>query len=113
MVRDVATRWNSTAALIKRGLELKVALQILVVMGKYNKPRGVCLGRFRLNADEWKVLEQLSPLLDVKILYLNLQSAHHLGKGRRINSKHGRSKQTRLLGLCFSWLNPCRGCTAL
>jgi len=38
MVHDVATRWNSTAALIKRGIELKAALQILVVMGEYNKP---------------------------------------------------------------------------
>jgi hypothetical protein len=71
MVRDVATRWNSTTALIKRGIELKAALQILVVMGEYNKPQGVRLSRFRLDTDEWMVLEQLSPLLDVKIFYLH------------------------------------------
>jgi len=41
-----------------------------------------------------------------------LQSLHHPGKGRRINSKHSRSRQTRLLALCGWWLSPLRGCTS-
>ncbi|KAJ3490696.1 hypothetical protein NLJ89_g11414 [Agrocybe chaxingu] len=65
MVRDVATRWNSTAALVKRAIDLEPALQILVVMSEHNKPRGVRLSRFRLSGDEWKILKQLSPLLNI------------------------------------------------
>jgi hypothetical protein len=34
-------------------------------MSEYNKPRGVRLARFQLSPDEWKILTQLSPLLDV------------------------------------------------
>jgi hypothetical protein len=42
MVRDVSTRWNSTAELIQRALELAPALKILVVKAEHNKPgRGV------------------------------------------------------------------------
>jgi hypothetical protein len=67
MVRDVSTHWNSTAELIQRALELKEALKILVAKADYNKPRGVRLARFNLSMDEWRLLEQLSPLLDVCI----------------------------------------------
>jgi hypothetical protein len=65
MIRDVSTRWNSTAELIQRALELKEALDILVVNAEHNKTRGVRLRRFRLSSNEWVVLEQLSPLLEV------------------------------------------------
>ena len=42
MVYDVPTRWNSTAELTQRALELSPALKILVVKAEYNKPgRGV------------------------------------------------------------------------
>jgi len=67
MVRDVPTRWNSTAELTQRALELSPALKILVVKAEYNKPgRGVRLKRFQLSLDEWNLLAKLSPLLDVR-----------------------------------------------
>ncbi|KAF4610855.1 hypothetical protein D9613_006637 [Agrocybe pediades] len=65
MVRDVSTRWNSTADLIQRALELEEALKVLVVKTEFNKPRGVRLARFRLSAEEWSLLRNLSPLLEV------------------------------------------------
>lgn len=69
MVRDVPTHWNSTAELIQRALELSAALKILVVKVEHNKPgRGVRLKRFQLSPDEWKLLSELSPLLDVSPL---------------------------------------------
>lgn len=69
MVRDVPTRWNSTAELIQRALELSAALKILVVKVEHNKPgRGVRLKHFQLSPDEWKLLSELSPLLDVSPL---------------------------------------------
>lgn len=67
MVRDVSTRWNSTAELTQRALELSPALKILVIKAEYNKPgRGVRLKRFQLSPDEWNLLAKLSPLLDVR-----------------------------------------------
>ena len=70
MVRDVATRWNSTAELIQRALELAPALKILVVKAEHNKPgRGVRLKRFQLSPEEWMLLTDLSPLLDVRLLW--------------------------------------------
>lgn len=70
MIRDVPTRWNSTAELIQRALELAPALKILVVKAEHNKPgRGVRLKRFQLSPDEWKLLAQLSPLLNVSFIH--------------------------------------------
>lgn len=70
MVRDVPTRWNSTAELIQRALELAPALKILVVKVEHNKPgRGVRLKHFQLSPEEWKLLSALSPLLDVSLLH--------------------------------------------
>jgi hypothetical protein len=66
MIRDVATRWNSTAELVQRALELSAALKILCVKAEYNKVgRGVRLARFQLSPEEWKIFEGLAPLLDV------------------------------------------------
>jgi len=68
MIRDVPTRWNSTAVLIQRSLDLKPALKVLVIMKEYNKARGVRLMRFQLREDEWVILEELAPLLNVRVL---------------------------------------------
>jgi hypothetical protein len=65
MIRDVSTRWNSTAELVQRALELKNALKILVVKADHNKPRGVCLACFTFSEGEWVLLKQLLPLLEV------------------------------------------------
>ena len=68
MIRDVPTRWNSTAALIQQSLDLKPVLKVLVIMKKYNKARGVRLMRFQLREDEWAILEEVAPLLNVRVL---------------------------------------------
>ena len=65
MIRDVATRWNSTTELIGRALQLREPLKLLVIMQEYNKPRGVRLQRFQLSDQEWALLKQLFSLLDV------------------------------------------------
>jgi hypothetical protein len=68
MIRDVATRWNSTAEMIQRALHLAPALKILIIKAEHNKPgRGVCLARFKLSPEEWQLLADLSPLLDVGV----------------------------------------------
>jgi hypothetical protein len=66
MVRDVSTRWNSTASMIERALQLREALKLLVVMEQHNRARGARLGRFKLSKDEWELLSQLFPILDVR-----------------------------------------------
>jgi hypothetical protein len=68
MIRDVSTRWNSTASMLERALQLREALQILVVEKEHNRPRGARLARFKLSKDEWDVLTQLFPVLDVRSL---------------------------------------------
>lgn len=67
MIRDVSTRWNSTALMLERALELREALKLLVVMEEHNKPRGVRLSRFKLSKEEWDLLAQLFPILDVRL----------------------------------------------
>jgi hypothetical protein len=69
MIRDVPTRWNSTAEMLQRALQLAPALKILIVKAEYNKTgRGVRLRRFQLSSEEWKLLADLSPLLDVSLV---------------------------------------------
>lgn len=70
MIRDVSTRWNSTAELIQRSLDLQQPLKTLVVMAEHNKPRGVRLSRFQLAPSEWVLLQELSPLLEVGFVYV-------------------------------------------
>jgi hypothetical protein len=68
MIRDVATRWNSTVEMIQRALHLAPALKILVIKAEHNKPGcGVRLARFKLSPEEWQLLADLSPLLDVGV----------------------------------------------
>ncbi|KAJ3511644.1 hypothetical protein NMY22_g15587 [Coprinellus aureogranulatus] len=62
--KDVSTRWNSTAELSVSGRHLRPALDRLVVQLEFNKSTGVCLRHFKPTDTEWKVLEQLTPLLD-------------------------------------------------
>jgi hypothetical protein len=80
MIRDVSTRWNSTAELVQRALELKDALKILVVKAAHNKPRGVRLARFTLSEEEWTLLKQLSPLLEVcgRFIFVFVQCSHFI-----------------------------------
>lgn len=66
MVRDVATRWNSTAELVERALQLREALSLLVISEQHNRPRSARLKRFQLSKNEWELLEKLFPLLEVR-----------------------------------------------
>ena len=65
MIRDVATRWNSTAQLIERALMLREALNLLVNLEQHNRPCSSRLKRFQLTKPEWELLEKLFPLLEV------------------------------------------------
>jgi hypothetical protein len=64
MVCDVATRWNSTAELLERALQLCEALNLLVISDQHNQPRSACLKHFQLTKQEWELLEKLFPLLE-------------------------------------------------
>ena len=66
MVCDVATRWNSTAELLERALQLSEALSLLVISEQHNRPRSARLKRFQLSKNEWELLEKLFPLLEVR-----------------------------------------------
>lgn len=73
MIRDIVTWWNSTAELVQRGLELSSTLKILCVKAEYNKfGCGGRLARFQLSPEEWRVFENLSPLLDVSCCFYSL-----------------------------------------
>jgi hypothetical protein len=66
MLRAVATRWNTMVELIGRALKLREALNLLVNLEQHNKgSRGVRLNRFKLSKQEWDLLVQLHPLLEV------------------------------------------------
>ncbi len=96
MIRDMSTRWNSTAELIQRGLELFPVLKILCVKAEYNKVgRGVCLACFQLSSEERKLFEDLSPLLDVSCysctLFIYLMIAIRFSFSQPIKSQQTRS----------------------
>jgi hypothetical protein len=65
MICDISTHWNSTALMLECVLELREALKLLVVMEEHNKPRGVRLSQFKLSKEEWDLLAQLFPILNV------------------------------------------------
>lgn len=66
MLRAVATRWNSLAEAIGRALELRQGIEKMLLMSKHDKGGKKGLRRFRLSSEEWKMLEQLYPLLKVR-----------------------------------------------
>ena len=65
MVRDVATRWNSTTMMLGRALQMREAINLLVISEHHNRPRSVRLRRFQLSKVEWDLLDKLYPLLEV------------------------------------------------
>ncbi|KIM91753.1 hypothetical protein PILCRDRAFT_83832 [Piloderma croceum F 1598] len=65
MICDVSTRWNSTASMLERALQLREALKLLVVMEQHNRPRGARLTKFKISREEWDLLGQLFPVLDL------------------------------------------------
>jgi hypothetical protein len=65
MVRDVSTRSKSTVEMLKRALQLREALNLLVVSEYHNRPRSARLKRFQLTKPEWDLIDKLRPLLEV------------------------------------------------
>jgi hypothetical protein len=72
IVRDVATRWNSTALMLGRAMKLREAINLLVISEQHNKPRSARLKRFQLSKAEWDLLDKLFPLLEVSFQCLLL-----------------------------------------
>ena len=67
MIRSIVTRWNTLAEAIGRALALRPAIEKLVTLAKHQKPAsGKSIRRFQLTDDEWTLLEQLHPLLEVR-----------------------------------------------
>ena len=67
MIRAVVTWWNTMAKLIGHVIYLREALNLLVGLKQHNKSTcGVRLKRFKLSKQEWELLMQLHPLLDVQ-----------------------------------------------
>jgi uncharacterized protein YukE len=66
MVWNVVRQWNSTAELLARALELRKALNMLVNSEQHNRARSAGLQQFKLLSDEWELLKQLWPLLEVR-----------------------------------------------
>jgi hypothetical protein len=71
MIRPVAPRWNTLTEVIGRALKIRDALNLLVHLEQHNKKgvRGMNLMRFKLAKQEWDLLTQLFPLLDVCFVY--------------------------------------------
>jgi hypothetical protein len=68
MVRGVATRWNSTVELLECTLQLREAINLLVIAEHHNRPRSARLKHFQLTKPEWELLDKLFPLLEVGIV---------------------------------------------
>jgi len=69
MIWAVATRWNTMATLLERALKLHEPLNLLVTLEQHNKnSHGVRLQRFKLSRQEWDLLTQLYPLLEVRLI---------------------------------------------
>lgn len=70
MKRSVKTRWNSLSDCLKRALYLRLAIDNLLTLTKYDKPGDQGLHRYKHTAEEWTILEQLDPLLTVRVYYI-------------------------------------------
>jgi hypothetical protein len=65
MIHDFSTRWNSMVLMLECALELREALNLLVVMEEHNEPSGLRLSQFKLLKEEWDLLAQLFSILNV------------------------------------------------
>lgn len=69
--KDVDTQWNSTGELSQSSLDICPALDHLCCDPEFNKSLGVQLRQFLLLDMEWKILGQLSPMLDLGSCFLH------------------------------------------
>jgi hypothetical protein len=63
MPRDVATRWNSTFAMLNFALEYRKAVQNIT--GDFD----LDLRKYELSREEWTMAEQLRDVLKVRIVF--------------------------------------------
>lgn len=61
--RSVPTRWNSVAEMLNSALDIPGGLEKLVDLECHNQVAKTSLRRHKLNANEWKLLTQLRPIL--------------------------------------------------
>jgi hypothetical protein len=67
MIQAVLTRWNTMVDVIGRALQLREPIGLLINLEQHNRgPRSPRLRRFKLSKQEWDLLNQLHPLLDVR-----------------------------------------------
>ena len=66
MLKAVITRWNTMAELIGCALKLREPLNLLINAEQNNRSvYGTRLHHFKLSRQEWELLAELHPLLDV------------------------------------------------
>jgi hypothetical protein len=75
-------RWNSVAEMISRALALKPVLYDLCDQAQFNKREGVRLCRYIFQDDEWYLLEQLWPLLNVCFTFNSFE--YHVDHGHQV-----------------------------
>lgn len=64
LVRAVANRWNTQAAMIGRAIDVKPVVNDVCDMTKFNS-NGMRLRSYSFSDKEWEILEQLYPILDL------------------------------------------------
>jgi len=65
LLHSVPTRWNSVMEMLSHAITLNPLLFSFCNMAQFNKQDGVRLCRFIIEDDEWELLKQLHPSLDV------------------------------------------------
>jgi len=68
LLRPVPTRWNTMTEVLTHALTLQPVLTTLCERAQFNKRDGVRLRRFVLEDEEWELLQQLAPILEVCVL---------------------------------------------
>ncbi len=69
MIRAVVTRWLTQGTVLQRALELRPALDALCDDSNWNpiRNRKKAIQKFKLTDEQWEFLEQLEPMLIVRI----------------------------------------------
>lgn len=61
----VRTRWNSLCTMLERALKIRAPVDNLVQLPQLRKMN---LSKYQLSDEEWKIMEDLYPLLDVSLI---------------------------------------------
>lgn len=70
MLSPVCTQWNSMAEAIDRALSMRPALDKLVELSHHNTGNAKThLQSYKLTAEEWRIFEELCPLLKVRLSF--------------------------------------------